>query len=284
MNQSRRIETGRLFVLATPIGNLGDISFRAVETLKAVDLVAAEDTRHTGALLTHLGIRKKMLSLHSHNEGLRSEQIMAALQSGDSVALVSDAGTPLISDPGFPLVRAARQQAIPVVPVPGPSALLAALSVSGLPCERFTFEGFLPAKRAGRRKRLEELAHECRTMVFYESPHRIQTMVLDACQLLGEERNAFVARELTKLYEQSVNGSLQTCLEWLDASADHRKGEFVVIIEGDQQPHRPSYDEEKILLTLSDYLSVKDASHAAACILDHPRKALYQRLLTLNKK
>ncbi len=280
--QSHKTDTGCLFIVATPIGNLGDLSARAIETLSSVDLIAAEDTRRTGALLTHLGIKKKMLSLHSHNEAKQLERVIAELQAGNAIALVSDAGTPLISDPGFPLVREARRQQISVVPIPGSSALITALSVAGLPCERFVFEGFLPAKRSARRQKLEALNQDPRTMVFYESPHRISAMIDDARAVLGS-RSAFIARELTKIYEQTMSGTLDACQEWLNASDDHRKGEFVVVIEGQQVSSQTPYDETVVLQTLLEYLSVKDASHAAAKILEQPRKKLYQQLLEISK-
>lgn len=279
--QSRKTGAGCLFIVATPIGNLGDLSARAIETLTTVDVIAAEDTRRTGALLTHLGIKKKMHSLHAHNEAKQVDRIIAELLAGLSVALVSDAGTPLISDPGFPLVREARRQKIPLVPIPGASALITALSIAGLACERFVFEGFLPAKKAARRQKLATLKEQPGTLVFYESPHRISVMIADAREVLGS-RNAFIARELTKIYEQTMSGSLDACLAWLEASENHRRGEFVVVIEGQQTSSETAYDEEVVLQTLLEYLSVKDASHAAAKILGRPRKQLYQHLLEIS--
>ncbi|HHJ80118.1 MAG TPA: 16S rRNA (cytidine(1402)-2'-O)-methyltransferase [Candidatus Tenderia electrophaga] len=281
--QSHKTDTGCLFIVATPIGNLGDFSARAIETLSNVDLIAAEDTRRTGALLTHLGIKKKMLSLHSHNEAMQLNRVISELQAGQIIALVSDAGTPLISDPGFPLVREARKLGIPVVPIPGASAVITALSIAGLSCERFAFEGFLPAKKSARRQKLEQLKAEQRTLVFYESPHRISAMMADVSAIFGM-RNTFIARELTKIYEQTMIGSPQECLDWLAASDDHRKGEFVVVIEGEQVPPQVTHDEETVLRTLLKYLSVKDASRAASQILGQPRKQLYQHLLALSAK
>ncbi len=283
MKQAGECKAGNLFVVATPIGNLGDLSPRALETLRDVDLVAAEDTRHSGALLSHFGVRKPMLSLHSHNEAAQSEQLLARLLGGESVALVSDAGTPLISDPGFPLIRAARQRGIRVTPIPGPSAVIAALSIAGLPCERFVFEGFLPAKRSARRQKLAALAGEARTMVFYESPHRIGDMLEDLVAVLGEDRRLFLGRELTKLHEQSFAGEASQALQWLAEDEHHRKGEFVVVVEGGAAVTADRLDEDQLLKTLLDYLSVKDASHAAARILGAPRKSLYNRLLALKR-
>ncbi len=274
---------GTLFVVATPIGNLGDISPRAVETLKAADRVAAEDTRRTGALLSHLGISRPLVSLHSHNEARQVSGLMARLEAGESVALVSDAGTPLISDPGFPLVRAARQKGVPVVVLPGPSAVVAALSVSGLPCERFCFEGFLPARASARRERLRLLAGESRTLVFYESPHRIADFVEDASTCLGVDRPVFVARELTKLHEEGFFGTLGEAAVWLAADDNHRRGEFVVIVGGAERDSEENVDEDRLLHALSKVLSVKDASRVAAEVLGRPRKQLYQRLLAIDE-
>ena len=282
MKQSAGMTVGTLFVVATPIGNLGDISPRAVETLKRVDRVAAEDTRRTGALLSHLGIRRPMVSLHSHNESGQVEGLLARLVAGESIALVSDAGTPLISDPGFPLIRAARRAGLVVVPLPGPSAVVTALSVSGLPCERFCFEGFLPARAKARRARMQSLAGESRTLVFYESPHRIADFVEDAGVCLGADRPVFVARELTKLHEEGFFGTLGEAATWLAEDDNHRRGEFVVVVGGAARDSGDLVDEDRLLRALLKVLSVKDASRVAAEVLDRPRKQLYQRLLALD--
>ena len=267
---------GTLYVVATPIGNLADIGARAVETLGAVDLIAAEDTRHTAGLLSHLGLKKPLLSLHTHNESSRTERILAVLAEGRSVALVSDAGTPLISDPGFPLVRAAREAGFRVSPVPGPSALVAALSVSGLPCDRFVFEGFLPARAGPRRARLEELAAEPRTLVFYESPHRIEATIEAMAEVMGAGREAVLLRELTKTFEQIHAAPLAAMRQWLAADADHRRGEFVIVLAGAETETAGQAEQRELLAVLLDYLSVKDASAAAARLTGAPKRALYQ--------
>ena len=211
---------GTLYVVATPIGNLGDIGGRALEVLGRVDAVCAEDTRHTRQLLGHFGLERPLLALHEHNEDAIAARVVARLQAGESLALVSDAGTPLVSDPGFRLVRAARAAGIRVSPVPGASALVAALSVAGLPSDRFVFEGFLPAKAAARRERLQALAAEPRTLLFYESSHRIAGTLADAVDAFGGDRAAVLARELTKLFETVLDGSLAELRARVDADPD----------------------------------------------------------------
>lgn len=214
-----------LYVVATPIGNLEDITMRALRVLKEVDLIACEDTRHTRKLLTHYQISKPTVSYHEHNERERSAELVKKLEAGLNIALVSDAGTPLVSDPGFRIVREAIDRDIPVVSIPGPTALIAAVSASGLPCSEFAFFGFLPARRSARRARLEELAEIESTLVFYEAPHRIKETIADASEVLGN-RECVVARELTKLHEQIVRGSLSQ-LELPEAAA---RGEIVLLI------------------------------------------------------
>jgi 16S rRNA (cytidine1402-2'-O)-methyltransferase len=222
---------GILYVIATPIGNLSDLSARAAQILNSVDLVASEDTRRGGKLMHHLGLDKKLLSVHEHNEDSQTPRLLADLAAGRSIALISDAGTPLISDPGFHLVAAARQAGIAVVAVPGPSAVTAALSVSGLATDRFVFEGFLPRRQKQRRARLDLLASEPRTMVFFEAVHRIQVTVSDMAEVFGGERQATLARELTKLHEQVVTGSLAELAAALDSDVP-LLGEFVLVVAG----------------------------------------------------
>lgn len=275
--------TGTLYIVATPIGNLDDLSSRAIQTLRTVDLIAAEDTRRTGALLTHLGIRQRMLSLHAHNEAHQSHQLIEMLNAGKSIALVSDAGTPLISDPGYPLVQEAAAHHIPVSPVPGPSALLAALSASGIPCDRFIFEGFLPAKQAARISRLKHLVSEPRTLVFYESPHRIEAFMENLATTFGTERKLTLARELTKTFEQFFRGTVAEAQIWLSASPDHLKGEFVVILSGSPADTPVASEGEKILPVLLEYLSVKQAAQAAARITGERKNDLYKCALALQK-
>lgn len=274
---------GILYVVATPIGNLSDLSPRAVETLRKVDLIAAEDTRHTAGLLTHFGIKKRSLSLHAHNEAAQTERLMVELEAGRSIALVSDAGTPLLSDPGFPLVVAAGNAGIRVVPIPGPSAVIAALSAAGLPCERFVFEGFPPARAGARQKYLQGIADEPRTLVFYESPHRIEACIADIGKIFGMQRRAVIARELSKTFEQFYRGSLTEIQAWLAVDANHRRGEFVVVVAGSEAlPDK--YPELPLLEVLLDYLSVKQAAQAAARITGRPKKELYQRAVALRQK
>jgi 16S rRNA (cytidine1402-2'-O)-methyltransferase len=221
---------GRLYIVATPIGNLGDLSVRAREILQSVSLIAAEDTRHTGVLLKHFGIDTPQVSLHDHNERQRTPDLVSRLGQGASIALVSDAGTPAISDPGFDLVRAAAAAGIDVVAIPGPCAAIAALSIGGLPTDRFCFEGFLPARGAARRKRLESLVHEARTMVFYESPHRLRDTLEDCANVFGETRGATVAREITKMHETVYRGSLLEHLARAATDLDFGRGEIVLLI------------------------------------------------------
>lgn len=220
---------GRLFIVSTPIGNMEDISYRAERVLKEVYLTAAEDTRHTGLLLKHLNIRTSLVSFHEHNEQKRIPKIIETLQSGYDVALVCDAGTPGISDPAYPLIVQAIENNIEVLSIPGPSAFLAALVVSGLPTDRFVFEGFLPAKSSKRKKRLEGLKDDARTLVFYESPFRLVSMLTDALEVFGDRR-ASVSRELTKKFEETKRGTLKDLLEGFRNSK--LKGEFVVVLEG----------------------------------------------------
>jgi 16S rRNA (cytidine1402-2'-O)-methyltransferase len=224
--------TGTLFVVATPIGNLGDLSARARETFEAVDVVAAEDTRHSGRLLATLGIERPMLSLHEHNEAARAAEIVAKLRDGRSVALVSDAGTPLVSDPGFRVVAAVRAAGLRVVPIPGACAAVVALSIAGLPTDRFCFEGFLPSRAAARRARLQAIAREPRTLVFYEAPHRIAATLADLATAFGEDRPAVLARELTKLHESTYADSLGALAARASSDADMNRGEAVLVVGG----------------------------------------------------
>jgi 16S rRNA (cytidine1402-2'-O)-methyltransferase len=277
-------ETGILYVVATPIGNLQDMSARAVATLKQVARIAAEDTRHSHKLLSHYGIATPLLALHEHNEATLCEALLAQLHSGADLALISDAGTPLISDPGFRLVRAVRADGIRVVPVPGPSAGIAALSASGLPTDRFVFEGFLPARQAARRRRLQALCDEPRTLVFYESSHRICECLADMVELMGPEREAVVARELTKTFETIQGGTLASLREWLHADANHRKGEFVVLVHGlPERGHREGIaaEAERVLAVLCAELPLRQAASLTAKITGLPRNRLYAQGLAL---
>src|SRR5271168_790251 len=226
---------GRLYVVATPIGNLGDLSARARDTLQNCALIAAEDTRHTGILLKHFGIRTPQLSLHDHNEQMRASEIITRLREGQSVALVSDAGTPGISDPGFEVVRAAAAAGIEIVAIPGPCAAIAALSIGALPTDRFCFEGFLPARAAARQERLKSLVAEPRTLVLYEAPHRVRETLEDCSAVFGATRLGAVVRETTKLHETTYRGSLSELLSAARADADFARGEIVLLIAGAPQ-------------------------------------------------
>ena len=267
---------GTLHVVATPIGNLGDLSPRALETLRTVAAVCAEDTRHTRQLLSHFGVERPLLALHQHNEDAQAAQLVARLLAGESLALVSDAGTPLVSDPGFRLVSAARAAGVRVSPVPGACAAIAALSVAGLPSDRFVFEGFLPTRAAARRERLSRLAGETRTLMFYESAHRIEEALADMAAVLGGERRAVVARELTKLFETVLDGPLHLLHARVSAEPDQRKGEFVVIVEGAGDDTAARIGEgQRLYAKLSEYLKPSQAAKLAAELSGAPRKALY---------
>lgn len=225
-------EFGILYIVPTPIGNLGDISQRALETLQKVAFIAAEDTRHSGILLSHFGIKTRLFSLHDHNEQHKASTLIERLQEGQDIALISDAGTPLISDPGYHLVNLCRQANIKVVPLPGACAAITALSAAGLPTDRFYFEGFLPAKSKARADRLNCLKQETATMVFYESPRRIKDMIQQVISSLGSERRVVVARELTKRFESIQSLPAKELLSWLQKDENNCRGEFVVMIEG----------------------------------------------------
>ena len=268
--------SGTLYVVATPIGNLADLSPRAQEVLRAADAVCAEDTRHTRQLLSHFGIERPLLALHEHNEEAMAQRVVARLEAGETLALVSDAGTPLVSDPGFRAVRAARAAGIRVSPVPGPSAIIAALSVAGLPSDRFAFEGFLPARPAARRERLRALAGEPRTLVFYESSHRIAESLADLGEAFGGQRPAVLARELTKLFETVLDGTLDALLARVEADADQRKGEFVVVVQGAGEDAAAKIAEgRRVYALLAPHLPPSTAARLAAEITGAPRKALY---------
>jgi len=279
-----RINTaGVLYVVATPIGNLLDITRRALEVLQSVALVAAEDTRHSRKLLSHYGIGTPMLALHEHNERPATAGLLDRLNAGADIALISDAGTPLISDPGFYLVRAVRQAGLRVVPVPGPAALTAALSVAGLPTDRFIFEGFLPAKQAARRQRLLELQDATPTLVFYESSHRILASLADMLALFGPDREATLARELTKTFETIRQASLAELHAWVAADSDQQKGEFVVLVHGAAKPEAAVIDTatERLLTLLMAELPLRQAASLAAQISGIGKNVLYEYALRL---
>ncbi|OPX56120.1 16S rRNA (cytidine1402-2'-O)-methyltransferase [Oceanospirillum multiglobuliferum] len=273
-----------LYVVATPIGNLADISERALTVLRSVDLIAAEDTRHTRQLLMYFTINKPLFSVHDHNEHQRVEKVLADLASGLSIALVSDAGTPLISDPGFVLVQAVRQAGFKVVPVPGPCAMVAALSAAGLATNRFCFEGFLPAKSSGRKKQLQTLLNEPRTMVFYESPHRIVECLNDLQAVFGPDRLLTLARELTKTFETILSGSIEQIITWVQADPNQQRGEFVLVLAGapeQEESESLQIAAEQVLKLLLEELPVKQAAALTAKITGQKKNALYQQALAL---
>ncbi len=268
--------TGRLWVVATPIGHLDDMSARAVEVLKRVERIAAEDTRHSAPLLARYGIATPTTALHEHNEREEVERLLARLRAGGELALISDAGTPLISDPGFRLVRAARAAGVTVSPVPGPCAAIAALSVAGLPSDRFVFEGFLPAKAAARRERLAELAGEARTLVFYESSHRVRECLDDMAAVFGAARPAVLARELTKLFETVLDGTLAQLQARLAADPNQERGEFVLLVGGREAGEDERLAEgRRVFALLREELPPARAAKLAAAITGARRKELY---------
>jgi 16S rRNA (cytidine1402-2'-O)-methyltransferase len=274
---------GVLYVVATPIGNMSDISARAREILAASSAVAAEDTRHSGRLLRELGLERPLVSLHEHNERARVAELVGRLRAGESIALVSDAGTPLVSDPGYLLVSAAIEAGVTVTPVPGPTAAIAALSASGLPCDRFCFEGFLPARAAARRRRLAELAADPRTLVLYEAPHRIAECLEDLAAACGPSRRACVARELTKRFETFYRGTLGELAGRARTDADVARGESVVVVEG-APPAEPSTAElDRMLAVLLRHLPPSAAAAAAASLAGVTRADAYARALALNR-
>jgi 16S rRNA (cytidine1402-2'-O)-methyltransferase len=277
-------QAGVLYVVATPIGNMGDISPRAREILAAVGAVAAEDTRHSGLLLRELGLERPLVSLHEHNESVRAVELVVRLRAGESIALVSDAGTPLVSDPGYRLLRAALEAGIVVTPVPGPCAAIAALSAAGLPAERFCFEGFLPSRAIARRRRLDELAAETRTLVIYEAPHRIAACLADLAAACGESRRACVARELTKHFESFYRGNLGELAARAQEDADMRRGESVILVEGsaEQPPGAGKVDET--LGVLLQFLPPSAAAAATAELTGARRNDVYARALEMTRK
>jgi 16S rRNA (cytidine1402-2'-O)-methyltransferase len=278
-------QTGKaaLYIVATPIGNLGDISHRAIEVLRRADVIAAEDTRHSSRLTQHFGIATRLVSYHDYSSSGREDAILAELAAGRSVALISDAGTPLISDPGYSLVARARQMQITVIPVPGACALTTALCAAGLPTDRFVFEGFPPHKQGARRQLFESLADEQRTVIFYESPHRIADSVIDMRDAFGEQRQAVICRELTKTWETIHGDSLGELSQWIMADDNNRRGEFVVLIHGAPVVDQDSQlsDADRQLRILLEELPVKQAAALVAKITGLKKNAVYKRALEL---
>lgn len=270
-----------LYVVATPIGNLQDMSQRAVEVLNNVDVIAAEDTRHSARLMAHFNINTRLISVHDHNERQRIDQIIELLEGGSSVALISDAGTPLISDPGFVVVRAVREAGYRVTPVPGCAAFVAALSAAGLPSDRFAFEGFPPAKKAARKQYYADLAEEARTLVFYESPHRVLESLKDMQAVMGDERQVAIARELTKTFETIHLAPLAELIAWMEADHNQQKGEFVLLVHGKPKPEAGVVDNKslQVLEVLLEELPVKQAAGLASKITGVKKNLLYKLAL-----
>ncbi|MCA1923488.1 16S rRNA (cytidine(1402)-2'-O)-methyltransferase [Buttiauxella noackiae] len=284
--ETAAISASTLYIVPTPIGNLGDITQRALAVLQSVDLIAAEDTRHTGLLLQHFAINARMFALHDHNEQQKAETLLAKLQEGQSIALVSDAGTPLINDPGYHLVRACREAGIRVVPLPGPCAAIAALSAAGLPSDRFCYEGFLPAKSKGRRDALKAIEQEPRTLIFYESTHRLLDSLDDICAVLGESRYVVLARELTKTWESIHGAPIGELTAWVKEDENRRKGEMVLIVEGFKAPVDDALpaDALRTLALLQTELPLKKAAALAAEIHGVKKNALYKYALENSEK
>ena len=271
--------TGILYIVATPIGNLQDITQRALDTFAQVDLIAAEDTRHSGLLLSHYGIKKPFFALHDHNEQEKAHILVEKLKQGSHIALISDAGTPLISDPGFHLVRQCREAGIRVVPLPGACAAITALCASGIASDRFCFEGFLPAKSKARKDKLENIAEEDRTLIFYESTHRILDTLEDMQSVLGEERYIVLAREITKTWETITGNTIKNLREWLLEDPNRTKGEMVLIVEG--KPKSDNNDKissqaVKALELIAEELPLKKAAAIVAELYGYKKNALYQ--------
>ncbi|SFN45280.1 16S rRNA (cytidine(1402)-2'-O)-methyltransferase [Dokdonella immobilis] len=270
-------QPGRLWVVATPIGNLEDLSGRAAQILRDIPLVAAEDTRHSAPLLARIGSRARTIALHEHNEREQAARLVESLLQGTDVALISDAGTPLVSDPGFRLVRAAREAGIAVSPVPGPCAAIAALSVAGLPSDRFVFEGFLAARASARRERLGALVAESRTLIFYESGHRIVDALKDMRDVFGAQREGVVARELTKIFETVIDAPLGELVDRVEADANQQRGEFVVLVAGasGEAADATLAEGRRVFALLCEEMSPAHAARMAARITGAPRKQLY---------
>lgn len=275
------VRAGHLYVVATPIGNLADLSPRALKVLDGVGRICAEDTRTSGAMLAHFGINKPMVALHDHNEDALAGQLVQALKDGEALALVSDAGTPLISDPGFGLVRAARAAGVPVIALPGPCAAVAALSVSGIATDAFVFAGFLPPKAQARAKRLQDLSTETRTLVFYESSHRVAECVAAIAEVFGAERRLCLARELTKLYEESITAPAGEVAAWIKADANRERGEFVLVCAGAPDRNQEDGEGERVLRLLLRELGPSQAAKLTAEITGRRKNELYTLALKL---
>lgn len=270
---------GTLYIVATPMGNLQDFTHRGVETLSTVAVIAAEDTRHTATLLQHYGINTSCVAYHGHNEEKATTPLLQRLAAGESVALVSDAGTPLISDPGYKLVQQARHQGIAVVPIPGPCAAIAALSASGLPTHGFLFVGFLSAKTAAKTQQLKKVAHETVPLIIYEAPHRLKVTLHTLMEVMGEHRELVLAKEITKRYEQFFMGTGVQCLKWLEEDPQRLRGEWVVMVAGEPPKTAQdgvSYEGQRVMALLLDHLPLKKAAQITAKITEDSKNILYE--------
>ena len=280
-------DSGTLYIVATPIGNLGDMSQRAIDILKQVNVIAAEDTRYSGRLLQHFGISTSAIAVHEHNETKVSAGLVNRLQQGESIALISDAGTPLISDPGYHLIRMAGDAGITVTPIPGACAAITALSASGLPSDRFSFEGFLPSKSTARKAVLEKLIHETSTLIFYETPHRIVDSLSDMNEIFGADREAVMARELTKRFETIKRAPLAELLSFVKDDGDQQKGEFVILINGaekEQDTDADTQELQRILKILLEKTSLKEAVAIATAITGLKKNQVYEQAVALKGK
>lgn len=278
-------EIATLYIVPTPIGNLEDITFRAIAVLSSVDIIAAEDTRHSQKLLQHYSIQTRLISLHDHNEGQRTKQIIEHLNSGKSIALISDAGTPLISDPGYTLVNECRKAEVNVIALPGACAAITALSAAGLATDRFRFEGFLPVKMVAKQQALERLLRDTCTCVFYESPRRISSTVASVVEVLGNDRKIVIAKEITKTFETYFGGTAEEALDWLNADSNHQRGEFVLLISGYEEVVEELPQEAiSLLQLLMQEMPLKKAAAITAKHYELKKNALYQLGLSFNDK
>ena len=271
--------SGQINIVSTPIGNLKDITLRAIETLKSVDLILAEDTRIAKKLLNHFSINNTLESFNDKNEDLKNENLIKDLKEGKNIAIISDAGTPLISDPGFKLIRSAREESIKVTPIPGCTALIAGLSASGISSDKFTFLGFLPRTKIKRRKNLRQLVHKQETLIFFESVHRIGSTIADMKELFGQERKAVLCKEITKIYESFIGNNFMEITDYIKEHQDKLKGEFTIIVEGNRELSIDIQKIDKILDILQSQISSKDAIKICSIITGYKKSTIYKRLL-----
>ena len=271
--------SGQINIVSTPIGNLKDITLRAIETLKSVDLILAEDTRIAKKLLNHFSINNTLESFNDKNEDLKNENLIKDLKEGKNIAIISDAGTPLISDPGFKLIRFAREENIKVTPIPGCTALIAGLSASGISSDKFTFLGFLPRTKIKRRKNLRQLVHKQETLIFFESVHRIGSTIADMKELFGQERKAVLCKEITKIYESFIGNNFMEITDYIKEHQDKLKGEFTIIVEGNRELSIDLQKIDKILDILQSQISSKDAIKICSIITGYKKSTIYKRLL-----